>query len=110
VTLFVLLVVVVPLLGGTGLVERVSARSPDPTAAELEHALGAVRDRSTLVRGRAADQAELLAQRNAAARVTADDPSEAQAWLTEQFDDAAAARGLVACTDLRRRQHLNSGE
>jgi two-component system cell cycle response regulator len=94
VTLFVLLIVV-PLLGGTGLVERVSARSPDPTPAELEQALGAARDRITLLNGRAADQVELLAQRNAAGRVTADDPAQARAWLREQFDEAAAARADI---------------
>ena len=87
-------VVVLPLLAGAVELQRISAaaRAGAPAAAELQQAVDASRNHIAVARGRALDQAELLAQRNAAARVTADDPSAAQEWLAEQFDDAAAAR------------------
>jgi diguanylate cyclase (GGDEF)-like protein len=59
---------------------------------ELQQAVAAVRGHIALVRGRTLDLAELLAQRNAAAQVTADDPSAAQEWLAEQFEDIASAQ------------------
>src|SRR5918994_525110 len=90
-----------PILDDGGDIGYESARSCDPPgcgrrAAAARRRRGAAahlggRSRRS-ARGCALDQAELLAQRNAAARVTADDPSAAQEWLAEQFDDAATAR------------------
>ncbi|HSK96943.1 MAG TPA: diguanylate cyclase [Euzebyales bacterium] len=123
VTLLVV-VVVLPLLAGAALLQRVSTRAAAPTAAEMDAALGAARERIALLRARAADQAELLAQRNAAARVTADDAADAQEWLAEQFpsrgsadvparvsrdakfDDAAAARSDIVLLVRRDRTPL----
>jgi two-component system, cell cycle response regulator len=120
VTLLVV-VVVLPLLAGAALLQRVSARAGAPTAAELGEALDAARDRITLARDRAADQGELLAQRNAAARVTADDASDAQEWLADQLlvpkappsvsrdtkvDAAAAARADIVLLVRRDRTPL----
>ena len=86
VTLFVVAVVVLPLLAGAVLVQRVSERDDQPTPADLDRAVAASRDHFALVRARAADQAEMLALANAAARVTADDPEQAYEFLVEQFD------------------------
>ncbi|HSK95246.1 MAG TPA: sensor domain-containing diguanylate cyclase [Euzebyales bacterium] len=86
--LFVVVVVVLPLLAGALLVQRVAAPGAQPGPAELERAAVTARAHVAQQRARAADQAELLALANAAARVTEDDPEDAYAFLVEQVDPA----------------------
>ena len=95
VTLFVVAVVVVPLLCGTALVQWVSDRDGRSAPAELDQAIATSRDRIALLRARAADQAELLAQANAAALVTEDDPDAAYEFLVEQLDPTAQRADAV---------------
>ena len=107
VTLFVVVVIVLPLLGGTVLVARFSGSSTEPAPHVVMQSLAAARSRLELLRARAADQAEFLAQGNAAARVTADDQAEAEDWLAEQFAaDAAVSRADVAVLVRRDRTPL----
>jgi diguanylate cyclase (GGDEF)-like protein len=98
--------VVLPLLVGTALVQVASVRAAKPTAVELAQALDAARDHITLLRDRAADQAELLAQRNAAGRVIADDAPAAQEWLAEQMDVAGEQRADIVLLVRRDRTPL----
>ena len=107
VTLFVVVVIVLPLLGGSVLVARFSGSSTEPAPRVVMQSLAAARSRLELLRARAADQAEFLAQGNAAARVTADDQAEAEDWLAEQFAaDAAVSRADVAVLVRRDRTPL----
>lgn len=106
VTLFVVAVIVLPLLAGAALLQRVSGPAQSPTPAELDRTVRTTQERVALLRARVADQAELLAQANAAARVTGGDVDEAERWLAEVYDDAAAARADVVLLVLRDRTPL----
>lgn len=94
VTLFVVAVVVLPLLAGAVLVQRLSDDAQS-TPGGLDRAVEASRGRIALLRARASDQADMLALANAAARMTADDPDEAREFLVEQFDSTVQRADAV---------------
>lgn len=105
VTIMVLVMVVLPLLVGAVWLAQAAAPPAIEQQETVARDVADARQRLDLIEARASDQAQLLAARNAVARVTAGDPSAAREWLTEQMrGDAPAGRAdVVALVDADRR-------
>ncbi len=88
---FVTVVVVLPLLAGALLLQRSTQAAANDEPRMVARAMTAARARFELVQTQVADQAEMLAHANAAARVTDDRPGPARRWLTEQLSTPRAA-------------------
>ncbi len=82
---FVTLVIVAPLLAGALLLQRGAQAAQTDAPAEVARSMDDALDRLEVIRARVADEAELIAERNAAAQVAADRPNSAAKWLREQL-------------------------
>ncbi len=104
---FVAVVVVLPLLVGSALLQRSTQVSAVDAPRTVARAMDDALAQFDLVQERIFDQAELLALANAAARVTDDRSAPARRWLTEQLaNPRAAARADFALIVRRDRTPL----
>lgn len=85
VTWFVTLVIIVPLLAGALLLQRSAQAARTDVPADVGRTTDDALDRLDVVQARIADEAELIAERDAAAQVRADRPNSAAKWLREQL-------------------------
>jgi len=87
---FVVVVVVLPLLAGALLVQRSAQAAATDAPGQVDEALVDALAAYDIAVARLADQAQILADRNAAEQVTTDRPGPARRWLRWQLDDPRA--------------------
>jgi two-component system cell cycle response regulator len=87
---FVVVVIVLPLLAGALLVQRSAQVAATDAPAQVDAALVDALAAYDTTTARLADQAQILADRNAAEQVTTDRPGPARRWLRRELDDPRA--------------------
>jgi len=87
---FVVVVIVLPLLAGALLVQRSAQAAATDAPAQVDDALVDALVAYETTTARLADQAQILADRNAAGQVTSDRPGPARRWLRWELDDPRA--------------------
>lgn len=87
---FVVAVIAPPLLAGALLVQRSAQAAETDALAHVDDAVGDAQAAYDTTAARLADQAQILADRNAAEQVTTDRPTPARRWVRAELDDPRA--------------------